>query len=61
MTYEVTDIEYDLDGEEIELPTSMLITVPDDCDEDITEYLGDKISDITGYCHNSFCFQLLQV
>ena len=51
--YLVTDIEYDTDGEDIDLPKELKITVPDD-EEDPLEYISDEISKITGFCHNGF-------
>ena len=56
MTYIVTDIQYDTDGEDIDLPESLDIDVPDDNDEELVDYLGDEISRVTGYCHEGFTF-----
>ena len=51
--YTVTDIEYDTDGDNVELPKELVIDVP--CDEqDVAEFISDKISKITGYCHLGF-------
>lgn len=49
----VYEIQYDTDGEAVDLPTELEIEVPDDLteQEDIHDYLSDKISDITGFCH----------
>jgi len=54
--YLVTDIEFDTDGEELDLPTSMTIEVPDDIENeyDIEEYISDEISNISGFCHFGF-------
>ena len=55
--YLVTDIEFDTDGEELDIPTSMTIEVPDDIEDDeyeIQEYLSDEISNISGFCHFGF-------
>ena len=57
MTYIVSDIIYDTDGEDISLPESLEISVPDDNDVELVDYLGDKISEITGYCHEGFTFE----
>lgn len=55
MKYLVTNIDYDTDGEDVDLPNKLEIEVPDNLDEDgISEFISDKISDITGFCHNSF-------
>ena len=56
MEYKVTDIEYDTDGEEIDLPKELSINVPDDLEEDYdkVEFISDEISNITGFCHKGF-------
>jgi len=55
MKVSVTDIQYDTDGEEVDLPTTLNIEVPDDMDgEDVEEYISDEISNITGFCHTGF-------
>lgn len=56
MTYEVSNIKYDTDGEEVDLPKTLSITVPDDIvDEvEIDEYISDEISNITGFCHTGY-------
>jgi hypothetical protein len=59
MKYNVTDIDFDTDGEEVDLPNELVIDVPNeitDADE-IHEYIEDEISKITGYCHNGFVFE----
>ena len=61
MIYTVTDIEYDVDGYDIDeianLPKTLKINVPDDLnlkDYEIIDYLGDEISNITDFCHKGF-------
>lgn len=55
MQYEVNDIQYDTDGEVVDLPTSLKIDVPDDLDDvDKVDFISDKISEITGFCHTGF-------
>lgn len=55
MKFKVINIDYDTDGENIELPTEMEIDVPENYDsEEILQYLSDKISDDTGFCHFGF-------
>lgn len=54
-TFVIKDIEYDTGGEDVDLPETLTITVPEDVeDEDIDEYLSDEISNITGFCHKGF-------
>ena len=53
--YTVTNIKYDTDGENIELPKEIEIEVPDGLsDEHELEFLSDEISDVTGFCHFGF-------
>jgi hypothetical protein len=53
--YIVTNIEYDTDGRKVVLPKELTIEVPDDVqDDEIEEYIGDEISNQTGYCHCGF-------
>ena len=58
MKKRVFDIEYDTDGEVVDLPTELEITVPDSVDHadeyEVDEYVSDEISNITGFCHNGF-------
>ena len=51
----VTNIQYDTDDIEIDLPTTLDIDIPEDLeDEDIQDYLSDEISNRTGFCHFGF-------
>ena len=53
--YTVTDIIYDTDGEEINLPKTIDIIVPAYVPKwDVEEYINDEISNITGFCHQGF-------
>jgi len=53
--YIVTNIEYDTDGEEVDLPKSLTVVVPTGMNaEEKNEYLSNKISDETGFCHKGF-------
>lgn len=55
MKFKVMHIKYDTDGENIELPTEMEIDVPAYLNsEDALNFISDKISDETGYCHFGF-------
>jgi|TARA_R110000787_G_scaffold235704_1_gene342467 hypothetical protein len=59
-TYEVTNIKYDTDDEEIDLPKLLNIEVPSGLDEEETdEYVSDKISEETGFCHKGFSMRRL--
>jgi hypothetical protein len=54
--YKVENIKYDTDGEDIELPEVLEITIDDSItdQEEIEQILGDEISNITGFCHFGF-------
>ena len=55
MKYTITNINYDTDGEIIDLPKMIIVDVPSDIlDEDIEDYLSDEISNISGFCHKGF-------
>jgi hypothetical protein len=56
--YNVTDIKYDTDGEQIDLPKVLEIDVPNEFDgeDEIADYISDEISNITGFCHKGFSF-----
>jgi hypothetical protein len=51
-----TKIKYDKDGAKVDLPKSIQIEIPEDLVDydEIEEYISDKISDETGFCHNGF-------
>ena len=56
MKYIISNIEYDTDGEDINLPEELEIDVPNelkDADE-IDDFISDEISNITGFCHKGF-------
>jgi hypothetical protein len=54
--YLATDIQYDTDGEEIDLPKELEIEVPTEfeTEDEIIDYISDEISNITGFCHKGF-------
>lgn len=55
MKVSVTNIEYDKDGEEIDLPTELNLELNTLLNaEEIEEKVSDEISNITGYCHTGF-------
>ncbi len=56
----VTDIHWDTDGEEVDLPEEMTVNVSEDEEleeDEIEEYISDKISDETGFCHFGFNYK----
>jgi uncharacterized ubiquitin-like protein YukD len=51
----VTNVKYDTDGEKVDLPSTLEIKIPVDLDEEeIDEFVSDKISELTGFCHKGF-------
>jgi hypothetical protein len=51
----VTNVKYDTDGEKVDLPSTLKIKIPVDLDEEeIDEFVSDKISELTGFCHKGF-------
>lgn len=56
--YRISNINYDTDGEDVDLPTEMEVRVPEDLEKDaIQEFLSDYVSGETGYCHLGFSFE----
>jgi hypothetical protein len=56
MDYIVTEIIYDTDGEIVDLPKELTISVSNDLkttDEKL-EFISDEISSRTGFCHFGF-------
>ena len=56
----VKEIQYDTDGEVIDLPIQLEIEIPDEIidQEDIENFVSDEISNITGFCHFGFEMEL---
>ncbi len=51
----ITNISWDTDGEDIELPTELYLNFSDMSKEDIDDdFLSDYLSDTYGWCHNGF-------
>lgn len=55
MHYRVYDIEYDTDGEQVELPSEMVLELGDEADPGLE--LADAVSDKTGFCVKVFRFE----
>ena len=56
--YKVNGIQYDTDGEDIELPKELEIEVSNYITNQdmIEELLSNEISNITGFCHSGFSY-----
>jgi hypothetical protein len=53
--YKVVDIEYDTDGEIVDLPKTFTFLIPTNLSgEDKLEMISDLISEETGFCHLGF-------
>jgi len=62
MLANVTYIDWDTDNEAVDLPSQLLIPIPEGMEEDIEEiedYVSDTISEDTGFCHKGFGYSLL--
>lgn len=57
----VKEIQYDTDGEVIDLPIQLEIEIPDEIidQEDIENFVSDEISNITGFCHFGFEMEII--
>lgn len=56
MEYIVSDIIYDTEGEDVDLPKEIKIEVPDTCKtkSDRIDFIGNYITETTGFCHFGF-------
>lgn len=58
--YFVDNIQWDIDyypdenGDTVELPDEVEVTIPFDCEQDHDDYISDYLSDEWGYCHHGF-------
>lgn len=56
MIVKVTNIKWDTDNKNVNIPTELDVTVPDNITDpfDIECFISDEISNITGWCHQGF-------
>lgn len=54
VNYRVYDIDYDTDGEEVDLPAELEVELEQGADPSLE--LADEISDRTGFCVRAFKF-----
>jgi hypothetical protein len=55
MILKISNIQYDTDGEDIDLPETLKMTLPSNLsDSEYNELASDYISDTTGWCHTGF-------
>lgn len=60
-TFWVHDIDWDTDGEDVDLPTDVEVNIDDNTmiqltGEDLGDYLSDRLSEEYGFCHRGFGF-----
>lgn len=58
MKFKVTNIKYDTDGEMIPLPEELVLELADH--EHVEDELSEVISDLTGFCHFGFDYEVLE-
>jgi hypothetical protein len=56
MIHEVNSIQWDTDNENVDLPTTLKVNVPDGITErdDVIEYISNQITEMTDFCHFGF-------
>lgn len=60
VTVQVFDIKYDTDGFYVNLPDRLVFTIEgENTIEEIEEFIADKITYKTGYCHFGFDYFFL--
>lgn len=60
-TYHISNIKWDTDGETIDLPSEVTMSVSIKDDEDTADVLSDCISDVFGWCHCGFNYEEVRV
>lgn len=51
MKFKCTNIQWDTDGEQVDLPSSLIVEV------DVDDELCEAVSNATGFCHSGFEFR----
>lgn len=59
MKYTATNIKWDTDGEDIDLPTTIEVVIPNEDfvkmdSQEIDDFISDYITNETGFCHFGF-------
>lgn len=63
ITYKVSEIIWDTDGQECDLPTECLIDVmvnSNTTEGDIEESISNAITDMVSFCHKGFKYEVNQ-
>ena len=62
-TYKVSEIVWDTDGQECDIPSECLIDVMVNCyttEEEIEESISNAITDMVSFCHKGFTYEVNQ-
>ena len=57
MKFRVFNVRYDTDGEMVPLPQELTLELSDH--EDVEDELSELVSDLTGFCHHGFEYEVL--
>ena len=60
LTYKVSEIIWDTDGQECDLPTECLVNIlvsSDMTEDDIEDSISDAITDMVSFCHKGFKYE----
>jgi hypothetical protein len=62
-TYKVINIDWDTDGEELNLPVECLINIEvssDMTEKEVEENISNAITNMSNFCHNGFDYTEIQ-
>lgn len=60
MIVEVRNIQWDTDGEDLDLPRTMRVKLDPGDQENWEDLVSDEISDQTGFCHFGFEAEIVE-
>jgi hypothetical protein len=52
------NIRWDFDDEDTDLPTETVVSLDYDPEVDESEQIGNRLSDIYGFCHHGFDYEV---
>ena len=61
MLANVFSIEWDTDGEAVDLPERLLVPIPEgmEDEEEVEDYISDTITEDTAFCHKGFRYVIV--
>jgi len=61
MLANVFSIDWDTDGEEVDLPARLLVPIPEHMtdEEEVEDYISDTITEDTAFCHKGFRYVIM--